>query len=173
MSTGLGRRSFKLVALAFVAACALPPGASTAHGFVGRGPFLVTSPQRPLFAGPPLAPGQARARCLAVTNLGDDARMVRLYGRTTEANGLQRYLHLTVVEGSGSCDAFHPMQTMFAGVLRELPTRYEDGLRDGARWPSGTSRVYRLTVPPGAGSGQPGPRVHGVLRLAGPLLLTT
>ena len=103
-------------------------GSSSATGFSPRGPLLVSSAgSRPLFAGPPLAPGEARTRCVVVTNRGAPAGDIRLYGRGRSA-ALDRSLHVVVAEGFGSCAGFRPNRVLFSGSLASFPRDAAHGI---------------------------------------------
>jgi hypothetical protein len=146
------RKPFASIAVAAVVAVVLTVAArsapTSAAGFTGRGPRLAAlDGGRPLFHGSPLAPGESRSGCLSVQGQMPPASAARVHlyalGR---GHGLDRFLRVAVVEGSGTCSRFHPRRVLFSGMLGSFPSTFSRGLVDAAGWSSGKAHVYRFTV---------------------------
>ena len=140
------------VLVASVCVIALGQSRSSAETFQWTGPDLISTSTRPLFGDRPLAPGEARSRCVVVT-ADRAARDVRLFART-RGTGLDPFVHLTIVRGSlaaprpsGSCSGFQAVRTLFAGSLESLGDSYASGVGEPDRsWPAGGRRAYRMTA---------------------------
>ena len=96
------------VLVASVCVIALGQSRSSAETFHRTGADLTSASTRPLFGDRPLAPGEARSRCVVIP-ADRAARDVRLFTRT-RGTGLDPFVYLTIVRGSlaepgpsGSC----------------------------------------------------------------------
>ncbi|MBT0771506.1 hypothetical protein KIH74_21390 [Kineosporia sp. J2-2] len=119
-----------------------------------------------MFTAGSLRPGSTGSRCIAVSYSGSLAAQVRLFvapGDLT-GTGLDRYLTLTVTEGtgggSGSCAGFAAAGPAdFTGTLRDLAataTTWDSGIGGFAPAGAGETRVYRIVYTLTAGAAAEG-----------------
>lgn len=104
---------------------------------------------------PNASPGDSTSSHVTVTYRGTNPVAVTLFG-TAGGTGLDRFLELTVVRGTGTDRRFAPDPTDYAGAgsgvvysgsLADFPDGASDGLKDpGGPWADGESHVYRFEV---------------------------
>lgn len=109
----------------------------------------------PVYALTSKSPGDTGERCVRVTYSGSLAATVTLYrSGFTGGTGLDPYLNLTVVRGSGTqtdCSDFTSAATVYSGTLSAFPSAYAGGLSltnasGSTTWSQNDAVTYRITA---------------------------
>ena len=100
------------------------------------------------------APGATETSDVEIAYGGTLPSSVRLYG-DVRGTGLDRFLRLTVIRGTGTGPAFAPDPSdyagagpgvLYAGTLANFPASYGQALIDPGVWNGSDTHTFRLTV---------------------------
>jgi hypothetical protein len=109
----------------------------------------------PVYALTSRSPGDTGERCVRVSYSGSLPATVRLYrGAFSAGTGLDAYISLTVVRGTGSqtdCSDFAAAASVYSGTLTALPSSWSSGLAltnasGSSGWSQGDAVTYRITA---------------------------